>query len=178
MAKIGEFSPDSRVYVCTRCKNPKVILQGEIIPHCEICFQEGKAQQWRPTRQEILIRTKNVREEIQKKKTLSDRISDKITSFCGNMYFVYFHIAFFGFWLIYNLFFANPFDPFPFGLLTLIVSLEAILLATFILISQNRDTQIAEIRAELDYQTDVQAEKRIAEMLLLLRDLANKKSKR
>lgn len=65
------------------------------------------------------------------------RAADAITAFAGSMGFVAFHVAWFGTWVLLNLF-GPPFDPFPFGLLTMIVSLEAIFLSTFILTSQNR----------------------------------------
>lgn len=75
------------------------------------------------------------------------KIADKITRFAGSMAFVYLHIVWFVFWLV----FAHQIgDPFPFGLLTLIVSLEAIFLATFIMVAQNRQAEIAEIRDKED----------------------------
>ncbi len=75
------------------------------------------------------------------------KIADMITRFAGSMSFVYIHIAWFAFWLL----FAHQIgDPFPFGLLTLIVSLEAIFLSTFILVSQNRQAQLAEERDKED----------------------------
>jgi uncharacterized membrane protein len=103
------------------------------------------------------------------------RVADQITAFAGSMRFVYLHTAWFSLWIIVNLgliaaalgsLFA-PFDPFPFGLLTMIVSLEAIFLSTFILISQNRQAVVADHRAELDYQVDVRAEAQIAKLLAL-----------
>jgi uncharacterized membrane protein len=70
------------------------------------------------------------------------------------MVFVYVHAIWFGFWIAFNLgwFRGAPFDPFPFSLLTLIVSLEAIFLSTFVLISQNRAGSIADKRADLVLQ--------------------------
>lgn len=71
--------------------------------------------------------------------SLQDRVADAITRASGSMWFVYLHVAWFGVWLVWNLSARfTHFDPFPFGLLTMIVSLEAIFLATFIMISQNR----------------------------------------
>jgi len=169
--KVGEKSEESRIYECTVCGNVKALLEGEMFPHCEICYEAGKKQGWKKTPQEILIRTKDIKKEIEKKSALTDKISDAITAFCGNMFFVYTHIVWFSFWIIYNVTSYKPFDPFPFGLLTLIVSLEAIILATFILISQQRESEISEIRSELDYQTDVRAEKKIHEMLALQREI-------
>ena len=90
-----------------------------------------------------------------------DRIADGMTAFSGSMAFVYVHVAWFFLWLLINLGVLSSalvFDPFPFGLLTLIVSLEAIFLSTFVLISQNRQAARADIRSELDYETNVRSE--------------------
>ena len=65
------------------------------------------------------------------------RLADSITAFSGSMRFVALHVIWFGAWILLNLTVLD-FDPFPFGLLTMIVSLEAIFLSTFVLISQNR----------------------------------------
>ena len=65
------------------------------------------------------------------------RLADRITAFAGSMQFAAIHVVWFAAWVLLNLF-GPTFDPFPFGLLTMIVSLEAIFLATFVLISQNR----------------------------------------
>jgi uncharacterized membrane protein len=72
-----------------------------------------------------------------------NRIADRITDFAGSMRFVYAHIVWFGVWILLNVgvlgfLVGKGFDPFPFGLLTMIVSLEAIFLSTFVMISQNR----------------------------------------
>ena len=106
-------------------------------------------------------------------------MADRITGFVGSMRFVYLHSAWFGVWIVINLGLIGaavsgvlpPFDPFPFGLLTMIVSLEAIFLATFVMISQNRQAALADHRAELDYQVNVRAEAEIAKILALLEAL-------
>jgi uncharacterized membrane protein len=90
-----------------------------------------------------------------------DRIADAATAFSGSIGFVYLHAAWFAVWLLVNLGVfgtAAIFDPFPFGLLTLMVSLEAIFLSTFVLISQNRQAARADVRSELDYETNVRSE--------------------
>ncbi len=106
-----------------------------------------------------------------------DRLADGITAFAGNMKFVYFHIGWFGVWLLANLGLLGAawvFDSFPFGLLTMIVSLEAIFLSTFVLISQNRATEKSEIRAQLDYETDVQSGREIELIMQTLVRMAQK----
>jgi uncharacterized membrane protein len=90
-----------------------------------------------------------------------DRIADAMTAFSGSITFVYLHVGWFVLWLLINLGAVGSrfeFDPFPFGLLTLVVSLEAIFLSTFVLISQNRQAARADLRSELDYETNVRSE--------------------
>ena len=90
-----------------------------------------------------------------------NRTADKITTFAGSMRFVYIHIAWFGVWIALNVGLAGlgwEFDRYPFGLLTMVVSLEAIFLATFVMISQNRQGARADLRAEIDFENNVRAE--------------------
>ena len=89
------------------------------------------------------------------------RVADAMTAFSGSMPFVYIHVIWFGAWLLCNegVFGKSLiFDPFPFGLLTLIVSLEAIFLSTFVLITQNRQQERADRRSQADYENDIRAE--------------------
>jgi uncharacterized membrane protein len=92
--------------------------------------------------------------------TRSDVIADAIAGFCGSMVFVWAHILWFGLWVVDNTlsFFPRHFDPYPFQFLTLVVSLEAIFLSTFILISQNRQQRTAERRNFLDLQINLLSE--------------------
>lgn len=80
------------------------------------------------------------------RRTIQDRIADNITAFSGSMLFVHLHTALFVWWIATDGWPLN--DPFPFGLLTMAVSLEAIYLSTFVLISQNR---AAEKRAKMEH---------------------------
>ena len=106
-----------------------------------------------------------------------ERISDSITRFSGSTLFVFLHVAWFGVWILLNIGlvhipYVSEFDPFPFGLLTMIVSLEAIFLSTFVLISQNRMSALSEKRAELDLQVNMLAEQKAAKTLELLEHIA------
>jgi uncharacterized membrane protein len=106
----------------------------------------------------------NANEEIERIRKAENRVSDKITAFAGTMRFIYIHSVWFGLWIAINLGLLGAaliFDEYPFGLLTLIVSLEAIFLSTFVMISQNRQARSAEIRSDLDYKTNVMAEREI-----------------
>jgi len=86
-----------------------------------------------------------------------ERVADLITKFSGSMQFVYLHILWFTAWIVLNVTIVH-FDPFPFGLLTLIVSLEAIFLSTFVLLSQNREAARQDLRSEIDFETNVLSE--------------------
>lgn len=121
----------------------------------------------------------NPNQYIKQFRDIEDKLADGITKFAGNIKFVYFHVLWFGGWILTGLgVFGQQyaFDTFPFGLLTMVVSLEAIFLSTFVMISQNRASQKAEIRSQLDYETDVQAEHEIAIIMRTLSRLADKHS--
>ena len=92
---------------------------------------------------------------------IGNRTADTITTFAGSMRFVYIHVGWFGIWIALNVGLAGlgwEFDRYPFGLLTMVVSLEAIFLATFVMISQNRQGARADLRAEIDFENNVRAE--------------------
>lgn len=171
---VGEPAPDARVYDCNKCKNPKALLEGELAPKCEICGAAGREQHWIATSKRLIPISRDVDEEFKKRLTWQDKVADAITGFCGSMFFVYIHAFWFGFWLLANTGLipgVEIFDPFPFGLLTLVVSLEAIILATFILISQNRQAEHSDLRSEYDYQVNLKTEKQITEILELLKEM-------
>jgi uncharacterized membrane protein len=116
--------------------------------------------------------------DASQRRDLEDRIAGRITDFAGSMRFVYLHTAWFAMWIIINagLLLAMglgivPFDPFPFGLLTMVVSLESIYLSTFVMIAQNRQSAVADSRAKADYAINVQAEAETARLLHLIEAL-------
>ncbi len=171
---IGDVVPFSSVFECVETGELKAFKKGEIFGMPDEADLSPNDVLWVPTDNFIEFITKNVNVEYEKIETAQLRIADLITNFAGSMAFVYLHIAWFGVWIAANsgyLGSGTVFDPFPYGLLTMIVSLEAIFLATFIMISQNVQTKRSELRAELDYQTNLKAEKGVAEILALLKDL-------
>ena len=108
-------------------------------------------------------------------RTPTDRLAEKIARFCGSMTFVWVHVVWFGGWIVLNLVPGVPHvDPFPFTFLTLIVSLEAIFLSTFILISQNLDSRISERRSHLDLQLNLLSEQENTKMIAMLHAIAAK----
>ncbi len=103
--------------------------------------------------------------------SLWQRASDFIAFIAASQWFTLFHLTWFGIWIGMNLLSrlgvlpeALAFDPFPFGLLTMIVSLEAIFLSIFVLVSQNRQSEKDRLRTDLDYQINVRAQSQITEM--------------
>jgi uncharacterized membrane protein len=97
------------------------------------------------------------------------QIAEKISNWAGSMPFVYFHVVWFSAWILFNsttVFtdFIPQFDPFPYGLLTMLVSLEAIFLATFIMINQNRQALLDTYR-DLEEEIEEQEEEKEQEEL-------------
>jgi len=114
---------------------------------------------------------KSLKAKIDLDRKLSDKIADFLTDSFGTVLFLSLNALWFLVWVILNTGLIpgfDPFDPFPFGLLTMVVSLEAIFLAIIVLISQNRSARIAELREEIDLQINVRAEEEITRILIIL----------
>jgi uncharacterized membrane protein len=104
--------------------------------------------------------------------SVSDRIANWISAFAGNMLYVWLHIAWFASWILLNTSFIGwRFDAFPYGLLTMIVSLEAIFLSTFVLISQNRQSLMADKRSKIDLQVNLISELEVTKVMALVSDI-------
>jgi len=116
-----------------------------------------------------LLRTRvsrNLNEEMEEHTTALLRIADWIAWFSGSMPFLILNGAWFIIWILLNKLplGIEPFDPYPFGLLTMIVSLEAIFLSCFVLISQNRQAQKDKVRADIEYDVNIKAELEVAHL--------------
>jgi len=126
------------------------------------------------TRRNVEV-VRQLEEGAKDERSRSDLVAEAIANFCGSMTFVWVHIFWFGFWILIN---VTPgirhIDPFPFTFLTLVVSLEAIFLSTFILISQNQDTKISERRNHLDLQINLLSEQENTKMIKMLQAIADK----
>jgi uncharacterized membrane protein len=108
---------------------------------------------------------RNVNEEIQQKLTPVERVTDWIAAFSGSIHFLILHAVWFSLWIGLNVAIeTEPFDPFPFGLLTMIVSLEAIFLAVIVLLSQNRQAAKDRIRADIEYDVNLKAELEVSHL--------------
>jgi uncharacterized membrane protein len=127
-----------------------------------------------PTVQRIRRRRRAIKRfetEMGARRTLAQKVADWIATLFGNITFVMLHVVWFVFWIAANLGLIpdiKAFDPYPFGLLTMIVSLEAIFLSVFVLISQNRESQINELREEVHLQVNLIAEEEVTKILDLL----------
>ena len=116
-----------------------------------------------------LLRTRvsrNLNEEMEVHSTFLQKIADWLAWFSGSMPFLISHTIWFIVWVSLNTFILGDkaFDPFPFGLLTMIVSLEAIFLACFVLISQNRQAEKDKVRADIEYEVNIKAELEVAHL--------------
>lgn len=114
-------------------------------------------------------------EAAKTKRTRSETAADVIARFCGSMSFVWLNLSMFVFWVLINtLPIIEHVDPFPFTFLTLVLSVEAIFLSTFILISQNLAARVAERRNQLDLQINLLSEQENTQMIAMLEAIAEK----
>ncbi len=111
-----------------------------------------------------------------KSRSFLTRIADRLTSIFGSTGFLILNTIFFAVWIPINLSLTpvRPFDPYPFGLLTMIVSLEAIFLSIFVLVSQNRSSYVDNLREELHLQVNLIAEEEITKILKVLAEIREK----
>jgi uncharacterized membrane protein len=114
-------------------------------------------------------------QELHRQRTLVDRVSDRITSFVGSVQFVIAHAAVILGWVLLNSLLprAAAFDPFPFNFLNLTLAIEAVLLSTFVLMSQNRQNHQADRWAHLDLQVSLLAEQETTKMLQMLQQICD-----
>src|SRR5215813_831980 len=136
----------------------------EMITHdCTACLAmdraDGLKDGWLVPK--LQHRVRNANRLVDSLRRTQDRVADLITSFAGSLQFVYLHSAWFGVWILLNIGLvgaALEFDRYPFGLLTMIVSLEAIFLSTFVMVSQNRQALRTEVRSQLDFEANLRSE--------------------
>ena len=113
---------------------------------------------------------------LEERRTVVDRIADVIGGFSGSMTFVFIHMLWFIAWFTVNTLplGIKHFDPYPFILLAMVVSVEGVLLSTFVLMKQNRMQARIEVRDQLDLQINLLSEKEVTKTLQLLRAICNK----
>ncbi len=120
---------------------------------------------------------RSIKAKADAKRTTIERMADSMTSHFGSNTFLWLNVFLFIAWILINtnqIKFVAPFDPFPFNLLTNIVSLEAIILAIFVLISQNRTAKIDDLREETHLQLNIISEKEITKLMKMLTLLLEK----
>jgi uncharacterized membrane protein len=110
--------------------------------------------------------SRNVNEEVEEHTTWLQRAVDWISWFSGSMWFLAFTAIWFTAWILVNMvpLGVPVFDPYPFGLLTMITSLEAIFLSCFVLISQNRQAEKDRVRSDIEYEVNIKAELEVAHL--------------
>ena len=137
--------------------------------HTPVAFKEG-VERKRRTIQSFKARANQNRSS-------SDKLADLLTVSFGTVSFLLLNVVFFALWVLWNtgaIPGLTPIDPFPFGLLTMVVSLEAIFLAIVVLISQNREAKVAELREEVELYINTYAEDEITKVMHLLTLLLEK----
>ena len=118
----------------------------------------------------------HLEEEQSRERSQSDRIGDAIGTFAGTVTFVLLHLAWFAGWAVVNAGVVGlpRFDPYPFPLLCMIVSMEGVLLSTFVLIKQNRMSTRADRRNHLDLQVNLLTEKEVTKVIQMLQVISAK----
>jgi uncharacterized membrane protein len=120
---------------------------------------------------------KSFKAKADAKRTPAEKFADWLTSKLGSVTFLALNAIWFTTWILINtekIPGIEPFDPFPFGLLTMIVSLEAIALAIIVLISQNREARVADLREEIELQVSTMAETELTKLINLMVKLMEK----
>lgn len=109
------------------------------------------------------------RRQAEERRTLQDRLADRVTRFTGSMFFVYLHLVIFGLWIVLNTGWLpfKKFDP-SLVVLAMAASVEAIFLSTFVLISQNRMQRLADERADLNLHISLLAEHEVTQLIKLV----------
>lgn len=146
-------------------------LNGESQMHPET-FQ---VQEERSAQRRVII--KSFKKKANERRSVIERIADLMTSRFGTVTFLIFNLVVYAIWIAVNSGFVpaiEPFDPFPFGLLTMSMSIEAIVLAIVVLISQNREAKITELREEMNLQVDMIAEEELTKVLKMMSVLLEK----
>ena len=121
--------------------------------------------------------TEHLHAQIRFARTWGDRIADLMTRFFGTVAFLILNAVFFFAWFVLNTPIVDQrigipqFDPFPYGLLTMVVSLEAIFLSIIVLISQNRQSKIQDIRQRVEFEIDVRSEEENTKLLQMLKEI-------
>lgn len=140
----------------------------KVQPHAALDLLQSMGKRLRHS-VELLRHTasRNVNREVEETRTVVQRVADWIAAFSGSIPFLLIHVVVFALWLLVNsvkIPGIQQFDPYPFGFLTLAVSLEAIFLSVFVLLSQNRQAAKDRIRSDVEYDVNLKAELEISHL--------------
>lgn len=139
-------------------------------PHAAMDLLAATGRRLRETNEKLRhTASRNVNEETEDTRTAVMKAADWISEFSGSLEFLFIHVGIFFVWIVLN---SGPlshlpfgsFDPFPYGLLTMCVSLEAIILSVFVLLSQNRQVARDRVRNDIEYDINLKAELEIAHL--------------
>jgi uncharacterized membrane protein len=156
------FHESKNLVICPQCG-------GENSPAAVFCAN--------PACHKALGEFRYAEEEIAREARVHERVADRVAGFIGNPYFIVVHALWFLLWIAVNtgiITFSPMFDLYPFGLLGIILSIEAIFITGFLLISQNRQSAHADKRSELDYEVNVRTFREIQKMQGLLADIQSR----
>lgn len=120
---------------------------------------------------------KSFKAKADARRTGPEKFADFLTAKFGSVFFLSINVVWFVVWIVINTGLIpsiNPFDEFPFGLLTMVVSLEAIILAIVVLISQNRETKIGQLREEIELQINTMSEVEVTKLIKMVSLLMEK----
>jgi len=171
---VGEMSmldgrPRSATVRCTEDAKLLVLERDDLLqvlprsPHLALDMMGEMAARARKVDDLLRSRvSRNVNEEVAERQTAVERFADAIAAFSGSISFLLLHAVWFALWIGWNTLGPHHFDPFPFGLLTMVVSLEAIFLSVFVLISQSRQAAKERVRSDIEYEVNVKAEMEVA----------------
>jgi len=171
---VGEMSmldgrPRSATVRCTEDARLLVLERDHLLavlprsPHLALDMMAQMAA--RARRVDDLLRSRvsrNVNEEVEAQRTTVERVADAIAAFSGSIPFLVLHATWFACWIGWNVLRPRGFDPYPFGLLTMVVSLEAIFLSVFVLLSQSRQAAKDRVHSDVEYEVNVKAEMEVA----------------
>ncbi|MHB0968319.1 MAG: DUF1003 domain-containing protein [Thermoanaerobaculia bacterium] len=135
-------------------------------PHAALDLLTMMGQRIRATDEMLRSQAaRNINEEMEIRTTIVEKIADMIAAFSGSMPFLTINALWFVGWIVWNTMpNVNHFDPYPFGFLTMVVSLEAIFLSIFVLISQNRQAEKDRLRNDTEYHVNLKAELEVAHL--------------
>lgn len=175
LGEISLFDPGARSATAVAVEDTELLVLEhddfwEVLqrkPHIALDILAVMGKRLRAT--DELLRTQasqNVNDVIEIETTAFQRVADVIATFSGSMPFLALNFVWFAFWIAINELplGLRQFDPYPFGLLTMIVSLEAIFLSCFVLISQNRQSEKDHVKSDLEYQVNLKAELEVAQL--------------